>query len=593
MRAKFSENSFLPLYQNINERHYSIFRNNVPVISFADFASIILQYSFGNTDFTLLGTTLKSVEGNHVPTTVAASKITEDVDLDGTNEYFFQLNGVTFDTEPTVGRYYLQFSFDIGDYYSEDFFICPPRYEMQYWSDCNYKDLGYFSAGFKHILPLKQLHIYDTDKEENEVTRSNGYNGEKKIYRESTTIYKAEILGANFIKNAIDNISAHDNITLKDLTTNETWDLTSISSNNSDKSEAFALDLSFETEKQEIIDCEVAAYENAPYSDDEGAVGALVCGAFAVTIVNTAGVLTYTIANDPDVLVTAVVSWTLNGSFIGSGSSVSIGNFGTYALRVQKNNCIVTDSFTYSNVCQAMSSTFTVNSGVINGVTSNAPSTVSYLVYDSAGIEVATALPYTAVETSTHTVKVISGDCELIYSLPVRIDPPVDCDFTFAIEKSASNLLSIVNNTATGHSTEWFSVFNSNIETSVGTGDTYQILKDGLYFAKITATGCTNSQYYYFDSGSKFVGGYSDYQELILVSGVNIDVTNFTLPHPLINSDAEINDQLEVIIEGQNYQYKTTPTDIRDFSFDFPNNRIVLFFTGHTNIDVQIRRRYV
>lgn len=594
MRTKFSENSILPFYPSIQEREYYSFNNNIPVLVFPSFADIKFQLCFKNEPFVYQGGSLWSVLGNHVPSSIGNTTKIEDVNNDGSNEYFLQVDGITFSENPSETKYYMEILVDGVSYYSETFFICSAKYKIEWYDDCDRKDYGYFTNGFKNVLYLNDF--YPTLSSVNDIIeeRSDGYGGKKKVYEQNIYSYTGKIKGANFLRHTINNIKAYDNIVLTHIVSSETWTIEDLKAESSGDGGAFGLDISYTTSPNEKLDCIVPAFENAPYVDPNTPDPEdLTCGSFGVTIVQAGFELSYTLSNDPDPATVESIWWTRNGRYIGSGATVTLGVYGNYGVRIQKKNCIVVDYYSWQDVCPAMQAAVTVNNGQINAVTTNAPDTVAYAVYNPSGTEVATSLPYTAVVDGIHTLKVVSDVCEKVYQVPVHLTGSIDCSFTFDVTKSATNLLSIANNTAGSYSVEWFKVINSNEEVSVGTGDTYQIATEGLYIARMTSSGCDKDVIYvYLESDTTTASRYQGYQRNLGVSGTSLAVTKFTLPHPTINSETEIDERLIVKVNGSTLYYKTTPSAVDHYTIDFANNEID-FYYSLTSADVQLYRNYI
>lgn len=594
MRTKFSELSTIPFYTSRQEQHLYTFDSNVPVLLFPDFASIKFQLIFKNDLQTYQGATIKSDTATYVPDSVSYNSITQDVDNDGNDEFFLQFDGFTYAAPPTEDKYWIELLINGVTYYSEVFFICSAKYKIEWYDDCSSKDFGNFDSGWKNILYLNDFFPTVTNIEEQIEERADGYGNNKKIYQRSEIVYTAQVKGSNFLRHAFNNIKYYDNIELTHIASSQTWTIYDLKGESGGGNGAYALDISYKTEDYEKLECNISAYENAPYTDpDTPSPGDLTCGAFAVTIVQTGFQLSYTLSNDPDATVVEDITWTRNGRFLGKGSTVTLGDFGNYGVRIQKKNCIVTDYYNYQDVCIAMQTSVSVNNDIINASTSNAPSSVSYEVYNPSGSLVSSSLPYTAVADGVHTVKVASGDCEKIYNVPVNITGSVDCSFTFELSKDASNTLSVVNNTAVTYSVEWFKVINGNEEVSVGTGDTHDIDGEGLFIARMTSSGCSlDVLYVYLETAVNQGFTFQLYERSLNYSGSNYDVANFTLPHPSIFTEDEIDDRLRVVVNGVTYAYKGTTTAINEYTIDFANNRITPHVAFATD-DIQLYRTFI
>lgn len=594
MRVKFSEYSALPFYSTREEQHYYNFDNNIPVIVYPDFASIQFQFCFKEENVTVQGFTVKSENDTHVPTSVTHSYISEDVDGDGNLEHFLQVTAFNYASAPTESKYWIEILIDGVTYYSEVFFICNVDYKFEWWDDCDRQDFGYFSNGFKNILYVSDMYLRQTGREENIVERQDGYGNSRKVYQGVYTSYTTELRGSNFLKQTFDNIKYADNVQLTNLDSDVVWDLSEVSSENSGDNGVYALNVGFRTELNEKLDCGADAYENAPYIDpDEASPGDLTCGSFSVSIIQTGFELSYSLSNDPDPATPPDILWTRDGRWIGNGATATLGAYGKYGVRIQKKNCIVVDYYSWEDVCVAMQSNITVNNGTIDAATSNAPAAVSYEVFNPSGVSVATSLPYVAVVDGVHSLKVTSDTCQKVYQVPVTLGDASDCSFTFDIEKNASNLLTVANVSEASYSVEWLKVVNADEETSVGSGDTHQIDGEGLYIARVTALSCTKDKLFVFVEDDSYVTSkYIGYQRNINYSGADLSVTKFTLPHPIINSESDIDARLKVTVNGVRWHYKTTPSAINEFSFDYPNNKIVPF-VAFTTDDVLLERFYL
>jgi hypothetical protein len=211
------------------------------------------------------------------------------------------------------------------------------------------------------------------------------------------------------------------------------------------------------------------------------------CPGFGITVNESGGNLSYTIANEP-VYGNLLIQWFLNGAPISTGATVALGSFGTYKVQAVKDGCVVSDTYAYLSPCASMVLDVVVNLGVISGNVTGAPGAVTYEVYDENSLLVASALPYTALVDGVYTVVATSDDCEI--SKQVIIDIDAGCSHTAVITKIGATLTG--SSDAASPSYEWF-LDTGTGPVSISTVAAITINKNGLYILKVTQDGCTTS----------------------------------------------------------------------------------------------------
>lgn len=579
MKTRFSEVSTIPMYSSSDERRHAWCDQRMPVLIYPSWTEFNVQFCFGDTDPSFVGISVFSETGNNVPTAFDYDVLSEDVNGDGNLKWFVRIKNIQWASGPSGTSFYLRISVDGGatDYYSEDFHICPATYKLDYWNDCSSEFFGSFESSWKNTVYLKDFAPERQANEEEVEARRNGYNVEQRIFYNIEPVYKGRVYGADYFYDTINYIKYFDNIQLTNIDTGEVWDLKNIIADNGTEQCAYSMGITFETGTLSRLACGTSAFENAPY-DDPDVPPALDCTGFGVTIAEAAGVLSYSIQNNPNGALAITQYWTRDGQVIGTGSTVALTDFGVYGLVVRIGTCSATDTYDYLNAC-VMTTQVTVNGTTINAATSNAPAAVTYQLYNSAGTLVSSSLPYDVGVSGLFTLKTTSGTCQTLNQVQVNSETgSTDCSFTFDLTKNGSTL-EVSNVSEASYSVEWlYSAMGGSLQ-SVGTGDTHAINGAGLYIARVTALGCAKDSMYVYLEPVQISGGDCPpkYHEADAVTGTNYDFTDFDLPNPHTHSEAEINAKLQVFVNQQKYTYKDTTADPEDYTITVSNtdNKIV------------------
>lgn len=597
MRIKASEVSILPFYSSAEERQAVWCPHYIPDRIFPSWATVKFMLCFGSTNPNLTGISVYDENGNNVPDSFVDSSVSEDTDSNGVTQYYLRINGITWTTAPSGNRFYIRLAIAGGAtlIYSEDFFICAAKYRVDYWMDCNNTNFGNFDSSWKNSMYLKDFMPRRTENDEEVEDRENGYGITKNIFTSIAPRYKGEIYGSDSMYHHVNYIKYFDNVQLINIDTGETWDISQMTADGGSDGCAYNMPISFLRGKSQILICGASAYENAPY-DDPDTPPTLDCTGFGVTISEAAGILSYTIANNPDVGLSIKQTWYRDGQAVGTGSTIALTDFGVYTVQVQIGSCRASDNYQYLNGC-TMTTQLTVNGDTINGATSNAPAAVTYQVYNSAGTLVSSALPYSTGVDGLFTVKTTSGSCEILSQVQINTNGGVtDCSFTFDLTKDGSDVLTVSNVSEAVYSVQWIKIINGNQEISVGTGDTYAITESGLYIARVTALSCTKDSLYVLiqpvvAQQSGLLG--KTYQSFKNYTGSDLDITNFDLPNPHIWDESEMNARIKVVVNGVTWEYKDTTAAIDEFTINISNtqNKITphVAFAGD---DIQVYRTY-
>lgn len=606
MRLNWAELSTLPVYRSLKDTHYYRCRCQ-PIFSFPTLEDCKYQLYFGTTnpnsitDIQLGVVRLIDAGGDEFFGSGGAGTIvTEDVNNDGTDEYFINIE-CTSNTPIGGGcTYYHTFLIDGVRYYTEVFSICDQtRFKLEFWNDNDTKDFGYFSGGYKNTIFINDTDVKTSSFEETLEEAEDGFNDAKTLFTRIKTVYNVDLLGSNPLHQSLTYAKYYDNIRVTDLETNEVFDLEDFEVTQGGDACSYNMRVTWVKHIAEMVNsAKSSSYENAPFEDcDPVSDPPLVCGSFDITLSETAGELSYVVSNNPNPSATLVIQWFLNNVYVGSGSTVTLGQYGTYKVRATVEDCVTEDEYVYNDPC-TMSLDLSSNGAFIYGTINNAPGTPTVSIKNDAGTEVGTALPYEALATGTYTVIITDGVCQVTKNIYINITSTNLCDFDFSISKNAvTKELSITSNTCSGsHVTTWYKVTDSDTRTQVATAiDTYQPTENAAYIASVECDSeCTVEHLYVVQDFVDIADiDYNiPYQLFDGFTGSTLPVTKFDLPNRAIWTVEEMNARLRVYVEGTLYQYADTPASIDEYNIDLVNNEIELFFS-HTDKDVQVFREYL
>jgi len=278
------------------------------------------------------------------------------------------------------------------------------------------------------------------------------------------------------------------------------------------------------------------------------------CVDFTASIVDTDGTLSVTLTDAP--LGTPSYKWYRNGVLISTGTTATVTSSGEYNVLVQIGVCRVNSLYVVDNECDDFSLVLSLVGNELNGVVSNVPDgeTETYSI-KTGGVEVATALPYTALISGTYWVTVEAGECKKVKGIYITVSE-IDCDFTISITSSGNTLTAVTD--APTPSYEWLiDRGGGEGKQALGTASTQTRSGEGVYFLKITNGTCSKEDYVFFASSDKDV--YCIIRNAIgfefVVYGINLLTTSPT--------------DLEITIDGLNVTYTaSTPTLASEWSYN-------------------------
>ena len=155
--------------------------------------------------------------------------------------------------------------------------------------------------------------------------------------------------------------------------------------------------------------CDIINIDDIISPDNGGGVGE--CALFAATVTYMSDELEAILTDEPDG--TPVYKWYRNGIYLSGASSIITTLAGDYRVEVRIGNCTAKASYYISDACAAFSLELTKVLNTISGAVSNVPAgeTETYSVVLN-GVEVATALPYTALASGIYYVYATAGSCK-------------------------------------------------------------------------------------------------------------------------------------------------------------------------------------
>lgn len=318
--------------------------------------------------------------------------------------------------------------------------------------------------------------------------------------------------------------------------------------------------------------CEVINIDNI--LNPEIPQGGEICALFSAEVINTTGTLSATLTSAP--VGTPTYKWYRNGIFLSSAATLAVTTPGNYRVDVRVGVCSVSASYFLDNPCNLFELTLTNVNNEINGTVSNVPSgeVVSYSVVKD-GIEVATALPYTALANGIYYVYATAGDCEKVKGIFVNLVNS-DCDYTLSITDNGTELEAVTTALTPTYSWEFE---DGNDRTVIGATATIQVNAKGIYWLTITQGGCSKTVYLYKEPLAETgvflrTGGTGTTFSII---GINLlNITNFAA-------------EIKVTVNGVVFSYVAgTPTIPNTYGVNVSGQVLVPFSLTNPTIIVEL-----
>lgn len=286
----------------------------------------------------------------------------------------------------------------------------------------------------------------------------------------------------------------------------------------------FTLSYQLKNELQEgSTCCDIINIDDIISPDNGG--GSEECVGFTVEIQYTDGELSAITTGEPEG--TPIYKWYRNGIYLSGASSIVTDLYGDYKVEVRIGACTAKANYYIVDECTAFQLQLTKTLNSINGTVSNVPDgeTESYSVVLN-GVEVATSLPYTALEDGIYYVYATAGECNKVKGISVTLEDD-DCDFTIDIVENGGILEADTDATTPTYEWEFETSAGRNV---IGTAETQIIDGKGIYWLKITQGDCTKETYLYLEplTESGIFVRYGGTGTTFTVLGINLlDITNY------------------------------------------------------------------
>ena len=286
----------------------------------------------------------------------------------------------------------------------------------------------------------------------------------------------------------------------------------------------FTLSYQLKNELQEgSTCCDIINIDDIISPDNGG--GGEECEGFTVEIQYTDGELSAITTGEPEG--TPIYKWYRNGIYLSGASSIVTDLYGDYKVEVRIGACTAKANYYIVDECTAFQLELTKTLNSINGTVSNVPdgTTESYSVVLN-GVEVATSLPYTALEDGIYYVYATAGECNKVKGISVTLEDN-DCDFTIDIVENGGILEADTDATTPTYEWEFETGAGRNV---IGTAATQVIDGKGIYWLNITQGDCTKETYLYLEplTESGIFVRYGGTGTTFTVLGINLlDITNY------------------------------------------------------------------
>lgn len=275
MRIKQSSYRLFPVYTSKHDQVHRIC--GIPcseVITVTDTAYPPFQLIFKEDQGNIQSTGLKHAHTDGVASVgmnYSVTKIVQDIDGDGTDEYIYIFNGAYY--QNVLGGFkYLEFKLNNITYYTEVYYhpgsenVCGDKWWLDYSHCCDNSNLGLYSNNFINTLYLGDILISRTGEAESITTYADGFGRENVASADVKPIYSIEILGNNWLFDSLYYLKLYDNVVLRRGDGMEAFKIFDIQIQTSgDVTECqFPIRISFTREALDLTKCCDSVYENAP-----------------------------------------------------------------------------------------------------------------------------------------------------------------------------------------------------------------------------------------------------------------------------------------------------------------------------------------
>jgi len=414
----------------------------------------------------------------------------ETCEIDGETVVFASFTGSI--TNVVDGLAYYEIQVNGNTYYSDVFKIKSPecfRYQLC-WDTCG-SNIACYEGVYNNVLYFDKLKQAAPTFEPTVKGKENG-NGEfTATYRRLDQYENMFFVGVCHVNAALQGMTNHDNIVLKDLLSNTEQKLSSVTVSDPTNECYFGMTISYKGESIESDGCCDTEHNNFEDNCDPSTDPGEPCPEdYSATLLPDGnGGLIAQAVNPPG----PITSYTMyiNGQPQGPGQSINLTTYGVYEVRIVSEGCTAIAQYIYNDPCANFDVDLICNGLKIDGTITGIPDgdTATISICDSDGTEVGTSFPFVADEEGIYTIKVeTESGCTFLANKQLG---STVCDWDFTVVKSDTGVLSadfILD--CPNPSYQWYMVTNGSIETPAGNTPTLTPTETGNYILEITCDGC-------------------------------------------------------------------------------------------------------
>jgi hypothetical protein len=302
----------------------------------------------------------------------------------------------------------------------------------------------------------------------------------------------------------------------------------------------------------------------------------------SVQILNTNGVLTALISNSPDPNLSPEIFWFLDNNLLGSSTSHTVTNPGSYSVQVIVGDCETRAVTLVRSQCELMTISPYLIGNTIHANITDPPPNYTLNIKSASNAIVGTALPFTPTVSGAYIITVFGQGCEKNAGISVTIST---CTFTATIDDTTlPGSLQFTTDAPSGYTYRWL-IMRAGQTTLFSTEAIINPTLTGLYILEITQGSCIKPFNYLFEAKTTirpFEAHYNFTGHTLIVNNINLKA--------ITDPDT----QLIVRIGGQVATFtNVTPTNEYHYAINKTNNTI-LFWTAlpPTNIPIYINQIY-
>lgn len=494
MRGNYSDNTALPFYSDEKLRHSE---------QCGDSGLFVVPQSKGIPNFQLvssdpdivnafvIGIVRDAQTNQSVQSLFSISKTKETIDQ---VEYTFISYSGTSNLSP--GNYYLSIPILGGsspyEIVSENWTVTCEElcWRIKWRNECN-SISGQYEDGFYNEFYIDEIDFEKaiTEKIFQETTDLAGV--KKRSFVSSKKFANFNIPGNDFIFESLDQLSSFDIVELENLITGQVFSMSEIETSG-DGDCFFTVNIRF---LKNVITNSRCCGITSPFIDscqtETNGGGTPPCDDYEVNVSSSGNELTFTETNAPDGA--EVIQWLLGGQIIGNGSTITLGQYGTYTARVSRGNCTKSDSYLYQDPCATFSLEVSALGNTIAGSATGDDNIVIEIIDENLNV-IGTGLPFVVSQqqgSGLYTIRAKGDNCEKQQVVSVDVSQG-SCEHEVGILVDPETLL------LTGTVTGCGSIESQFIEkedqdgllTVVSNTNTHIVSETAIYFFNAICNGC-------------------------------------------------------------------------------------------------------